>query len=447
MKKGLRLTMVTLRGSVLAFVLLFGSAVSVYASNVDGGISVASAPPDPSPSFSNPTNITNPYLPVSAIGKMVYMGIAGGATVRTEATLLNGTDTVTWDGQNTQVLVVRYVSYSNDQLVRVIDDHLGQADDGSIYRFGKDISQYKEGRFVSHDGSWIVGQNATAPALVMPGNPQVGQDFYPDNVPGVTYEAAEVAGVTEETTTPGGPISNGLLVKVVRMDGVGEFRMYAPGIGLVHEWTNNEKVDLVWFGRIGSASAVVPSPLMTMQEKVKEIMDAAPESDWASVANDITAISKAWRAYQKGFAKQTPLIFLNTLAAAFDRLKTAASAQDLTATMRASNELTAALADLFNIYNPSLPIDISRLDSLERRVLLDADSQNFVGAANALATLKLIWEHFEDSVRARDGADVAAQFDASLSTQTDDLSRQDASALTVDAQNALESIKAMKRLY
>ena len=176
-------------------------------------------------------------------------------------------------------------------------------------------------------------------------------------------------------------------------------------------------------------------------------MDSVPAGDWASVANDITAINKAWRAYQKAFAKQTPLIFQNTLAAAFERLKAAASAQDNTATMRAANDLAAALTDLFNIYNPSLPINISRLDALERRVLLDAAAQNFVGAANALATLKLVWEHFEGSVRAQNGADVAAQFDASLSAQTDDLNRQDASALTVDAQNGLESIENMKRLF
>src|SRR5438445_3992960 len=63
------------------------------------------------PVFSNPTNITNPLFPISELHSAVLLGHVDGKPFRTETTLLPGTDTVTVNGQQIEVLLSQYVAY------------------------------------------------------------------------------------------------------------------------------------------------------------------------------------------------------------------------------------------------------------------------------------------------------------------------------------------------
>jgi hypothetical protein len=97
------------------------------------------------PTFSNPTQITNPLLPISKLRSAVLLGHVDDKPFRTETTLLPGARTVVWDGERVPVLVSQYTAYLDGRLEEVAIDRYAQADDGSVWYFGEDVFDYREG--------------------------------------------------------------------------------------------------------------------------------------------------------------------------------------------------------------------------------------------------------------------------------------------------------------
>ena len=115
--------------------------------------------------------------------------------------------------------------------------------------------------------------------------------------------------------------------------------------------------------------------------------------------------------------------------------------------MQASNDLGAALVDLFDLYHPAIPTDLGRLDVLERQVVLDIGADHFTLAAATLAKVNSTWERVKPSVLAHNGTDAAKQFDASLAGQMDALNSKDNNALTDEDKNGLEIVDLLERVY
>ena len=119
-------------------------------------------------------------------------------------------------------------------------------------------------------------------------------------------------------------------------------------------------------------SGVIPVSLTTIEALAEDIIDFVPSGDWSKVNSDISAIDKAWATYQPqavkdGATQATQDLFSESMSS----LKSAATSQDAIETMQAANNLSAAVVDMFDLYNPAIPTDIGRLDVLERQVILD----------------------------------------------------------------------------
>jgi hypothetical protein len=135
------------------------------------------------------------------------------------------------------------------------------------------------------------------------------------------------------------------------------------------------------------------------------------------------------------------------MASALTQLQAASAAQDSAATMQASNDVSAAVVELFALYNPQVPADIGRLDVLERQVILDVAKQDYEAAATDLSKAKSAWENVKSSALARDGKEVAEQFETSLNAQASALAAKADEALTSEAREALELVDALEQLY
>src|SRR5574342_725912 len=187
----------------------------------------------------------------------------------------------------------------------------------------------------------------------------------------------------------------------------------------------------------------IPDNLATIEAQAEDIIDFAPGGNWQRISTDVTAISDAWTAYrpeaQKDGATQTMLDSFNS---AFANLKTAASNQDKTGTMQASNDISAVVIDLFDLYHPAISADVGRLDVLERQVILDATKGNYPGVGDDLAKINKIWGTLKSAILEHDGGEVADQFEASLATQAKASDAKDVKALTDEANNALELVDA-----
>ncbi|MDQ3083520.1 MAG: hypothetical protein M3Q77_01745 [Thermoproteota archaeon] len=97
------------------------------------------------PSFSNPTNITNPLFPISKLHSAVLLGNIDGALFRAETTLLPETRVVDLNGTKIETSVSQYTAYLNGRIHEIALDLYAQADDGSVWYFGEDVYNYKDG--------------------------------------------------------------------------------------------------------------------------------------------------------------------------------------------------------------------------------------------------------------------------------------------------------------
>ena len=195
-------------------------------------------------------------------------------------------------------------------------------------------------------------------------------------------------------------------------------------------------------------AGVVPQDLVTIEAAAEDIIDFAPSGNWDKINQDVADIEAAWKSYEPqskkdGAAQEVDDLMNSALAA----LKTASQSKDASGTMQGSNDVSAAVVELFALYNPVVPADIGRLDVLERQVILDVAAQDYSAALETMAKTRSVWESVKDSVLGKNGKDVAAQFEASLEAQAAALDAKDADALTREASAALELVDALERLY
>ncbi|MBW7882623.1 MAG: hypothetical protein H3C34_08295 [Caldilineaceae bacterium] len=401
------------------------------------------------PSFSHPTQVTNPYLPYGLTHYAVFLGEAGGSPFRAELRLLPRTESITWDGGTTDNIVIQYSAFSDGHLVEVAYDYYAQADDGSVYYFGEDVYNYEDGKVVDQDGSWLAGRDGAPPAVMMPAQPQTGMVYHPENLPGVVFETDEIIAMDAAVTTPAtGAINNGLRVQETLMDGAIEYKTYGLNFGELMAEAADETSQLALFIPVEAAVNAIPEPLAAMEAQAQDIFDSAPQSDWTRIERDVISMNEAWQRYDPQSApRPAPAPFLHKVETAIAELESAVASKDLPATRQAANDLSEAAVDLFAVYNPSPPADLGRLAMLERQVMLDVQAGDYAAAANSLAVTDAIWVRMQADVRARNGADVASHFSASISAQAEALHAQDDQSVILEAQNGLELVGVVEKLF
>jgi hypothetical protein len=186
------------------------------------------------PTFSRPTELTNSYLPFGQGGRWIYEGTKDGRPYLVEVAVTSDTRSIDWGPSTTEARVVRHRGWVDGVIVEEARDFYAQGDDGGMWYFGEDVENYEDGQLADHDGTWLAGQDGALPALLMPGEPAVGEVFYSEDVAGLDItERDEVLSLTEPAETPDGPVSDGLLLGATQEDGTEEEKVFAPGVGEV----------------------------------------------------------------------------------------------------------------------------------------------------------------------------------------------------------------------
>ena len=136
------------------------------------------------PTFSNPTEITNPLFPISNLHSVIFSGRIEGKPFHTETTLLPETRPIEWSpGQVVEARVSQYFAYVDGRIEEVAIDYYAQADDGSVWYLGEDVHDYDTGGQIdSTEGSWLAGREGP-PEMIMPADPQVGDVHRAENIP------------------------------------------------------------------------------------------------------------------------------------------------------------------------------------------------------------------------------------------------------------------------
>jgi hypothetical protein len=186
-----------------------GEEPTTAASEATAASQPTGAPGD-APTFSDPTNIDNPYAPLTTYERCVMEGQSDGEDERVVRTLLDRTRTFEHRGESVEVAVIEDRAYIGGELVERTLDYFAQADDGTVHYFGESVDNYENGRIANHDGSFVYGRDTDHLGVVA----------------GETYD--DVVRVRE--------LIDGREV---------EFKLYAAGVGVIQELPPDGEVHLV----------------------------------------------------------------------------------------------------------------------------------------------------------------------------------------------------------
>lgn len=219
------------------------------------------SPPDTVPdfssaSFSNSTQIDNPYLSFPVGTAWTYAVETDEGAERILVEVLDETREV----NGVTCRVVRDRVFLNDALIEDTRDWYAQDDDGNVWYMGEDVDNYRydgQGNLIdiTHEGAWEAGLDVAGtgenalPGYAMPADPGPGDVYNQEYYPGEAEDRGEVVALGVEITLSDGTT----YVCLQTLDtnpldgGPGEFKYYAEGVGLVAEEPvdGGERVELV----------------------------------------------------------------------------------------------------------------------------------------------------------------------------------------------------------
>jgi hypothetical protein len=350
------------------------------------------------PTFSDPTNVTNPLFPISKQDSVLMLGHVDGKPFRTEVTLLPETRIVEWQGQRIETLVSQYTAYLDWRIQEVAYDLYAQADDGSVWYFGEDVADFEDGVIVTKEGTWIVGKDGPA-AMIMPANPKVGDVYRTENTPGIAFEEVTVKAVDKTLDGPLGPVKGGLVAEELHMDGSTEDKTFAPGYGEFYTAAGGDVEALALAVPTDAASGPQPAELTTLSNGALDTFDATHSGDWKAASSTVEKMSAAWETYRAG---EVPRLIEPRMTDALAALARAVDARDAAQAQQAAIDTAQSSLDLQLRYRPQVDIDLARFDLWAAQLTLDASAEDAGAVGGDVFTIGYIRDRILNTL---DGTD------------------------------------------
>jgi hypothetical protein len=342
------------------------------------------------PSFSNPTEITNPLFPISRLRSTVLLGHVDGKPFRTETTLLPGTRTVIWGGRWIEVLVSQYMAYLDGRLQEIALDRYAQADDGGVWYLGEDVFDYEDGTVSSTEGTWLAGREGPG-AMIMPAEPGVGDVYRTENAPGIVFEEVTVKSVGRTVQGPQGPVPGAMVGGELHSDGSTEYKTFAPGYGEFRTASGGDLEAMALAVPTDSLSGPQPAELLTLYESAEGLLEAARGENWEGASATIDRMGAAWSTLRE--AGQPPMI-AERLSDNLAALARAVKAEKQVRAMQKAIDVAHSVLDLELRYRPATEIDAERFHLHTQQLRLDATADDLAGATSEVATLEWIRDRF-----------------------------------------------------
>lgn len=216
--------------ALLIFLLLFG-LTNVYGQGKDGKQQFTD-----SFNLDDCTFLTtgrNLFFILEPGYQLILKGIEEKDTVKLEILVLNETKTI----DNTETRIVIENESVNNQTIEIARNYFAFCKEtGTIFYFGEDVDNYKDGKIINHDGSWLAeGKNSAG--VLMPGLCLLGAKYYQEIAPDVAMDRAEIISLNETFKTPLSTFTNCLKTEETNPLKLNEkeYKIYAPGIGLIKD--------------------------------------------------------------------------------------------------------------------------------------------------------------------------------------------------------------------
>ena len=344
------------------------------------------------PTFSNPTQITNPLFPISALDSVVLLGEVDGLPFRSETTLIPGTSAVTIDGEPIEVVVSQYTAYLDGRIEEVALDRYAQADDGSVWYLGEDVFDYRNGTVAITEGTWLAGRDGP-PAMIMPANPQVGDVFRSENVTGVVFEELVVKKIDQTVEGPRGPVSGAVVMEELHLDESVSDKVFAPGLGEFDSSKGRDVEALALAVPTDAINDIVPVDLRLVSTSAWGILENVRLDDWEAAKPTAALMGSLWQELK---AKKFPPRVVDTLDRALKSLTTAVAKERSGAASQAAIDVAQSALDLELLYRGNVEVDRFHLHAQQLRV--HAATKDHGGVAAEVATLEWIRDRLVGSV-------------------------------------------------
>jgi hypothetical protein len=358
------------------------------------------------PRFSEPTAITNPLFPISELHSAVLNGKVNGNRFHAETMLLPETRIIEWtEGQQVETRVSQYVAFLDGRIEEVALDYYAQADDGSVWYFGEDVVNYEDGYVADTDGTWLAGKDGP-PAMIMPGDPHVGDVYRPENVPGLVFEEVTVKAVHQRVAGPRGPVDGAIVAGELHQDGSRESKTFAPGYGEFFTSSGGDFEALALAVPTDALDGPVPAELQALSVSAHGAFAAARVSDWRAASASLSKLDAAWTSYR---SEQVPPRIAAEMTSAVGSLDRAVAARDRVRASTAAIDVSRSALELELRHRPVAEIDRARFELWARQLVVDATAGDAGGIRGDLATLEWIRDRFATTLDKVDLTRVDAQ--------------------------------------
>lgn len=347
------------------------------------------------PKFSDATNITNPLLPISGLHSAILSGTVDGKPFHTQTTLLPETRIIEWtEGQQVETLVSQYVAYLDGRIEEVALDYYAQADDGSVWYFGEDVFNYKDGYIADTDGTWLAGKEGP-PAMIMPGDPKVGDVYRPENVPGLVFEEVRIKAVDQRVDGPHGSVEGVIIAGELHQNGSREDKTFAPGYGEFFTGSGGDVEAMALAVPTDALGGSAPVELEALSAGADKTFDAVRAENWTAAAASTESLNAAWDSYRARTVSQR----LGTeMSRALESLSRAVDARDQTRAATAAIGVAQSALDFKLRHQPPAEIDRARFELWARQLQVDAAARDAAGVRSDLAAMEWIQDRFAPKV-------------------------------------------------
>lgn len=384
------------------------------------------------PTFSTPTRIDNPLFPVSQTDQVLLLGQVDGQPLSVAYTRLPTTRPIEWNGTVIETIAVQYVAHLNGRIVEHATDWYAQADDGAVWYFGEDVFNYTDGALTDTHGTWLAGRDGP-PAMIMPAQPQVGDAFRVENIPGLVFEEITVTATHVTVLGPRGPVTGALIAEQRHQDGAVSNKTFAPGYGEFATVLGRELEAVALAVPTDARPGPVPAALTDIAAAAASIARAAEAADWEAAAVALDGLWSAWRLVQ---TESPPLRLEAQMQTALAQLTGAVTTRQTVETRHEALAVARAGLDLQLQYRPVAAVDLERARLWAEQTRLDAEAADPGWVLSDVTTLELIVERMVGSLD-RPLADRLSGLLAKLRAAAEAEDLEAASALTTQIGEAL----------
>ena len=370
-------------------------SIVAFGGGVSGAVAKGGRVDLEKPMFADPTSITNPLFPKDAVSQVIQLGAEGKDRLRFEVTQLPDTKFVRWDGQRIETRVTHFVAYMNGRILEVAVDFYAQADDGSVWYFGENVDNYENGVIVDHEGTWLAGRDGP-PGMIMPADPQVGDVYRPENIPGLVFEEVTVQRTGVTVNGPRGPVPGAVFVQERLMDGSTEDKIYAPGYGEFKAEVASaaELYKVAIAVPIDALGGSVPQDLAALDQGASQVFEVAPSKRWNQLSVKFEKMITAWTTYR---TNDVPKLLDAQMTHALNVLDAALGWRDVGDVRQAAIQVGHAALDLQLQYRGSDDVDRDRLELWRDQLVVDRAAGDSDAVTGDLATLKTIHDRIGGS--------------------------------------------------